>query len=69
MSRHTVELLKNTHPALEFEKLKCSQHTKLSIDFICLDCKLKMCSICAINDHRQHDIQYLENYVSFINRY
>jgi len=60
--QHTVETLNNTHPALRFEKPSCDKHTKLPVDFICVTCELKMCSLCAIEGHRQHDVQYLENY-------
>lgn len=67
MVQHTVETLNNTDPSLHFEKPNCVKHSKLSIDFICVTCELKMCSLCAIEDHRQHDVQYLENYVRFKN--
>lgn len=64
MSLHDLEKIDNIHPELPPES-KCDIHLKL-IEFICVPCQLHLCSMCAINDHRLHDIQPLENYVRII---
>lgn len=61
MSQHDLKKVDTTH--LEFvQASKCDIHLKL-IDFICITCEKQMCSNCAIDNHRNHDIQDLEKYV------
>lgn len=61
MSQHDLKKLDTTH--LEFLKaFKCDLHLK-SIDFICITCEKQMCSICAVEHNRNHDIQHMEKYV------
>lgn len=65
MSHHEVENIHFTDPEFPLES-NCDQHSKLT-DFICVTCDLLICSICAIENHRPHDIQPLEKYVRIKN--
>lgn len=59
----------NTGPHLELpQESRCDQHLKI-IDFICETCQSQICSICAIETHRQHVIHPLDKYVRIINWY
>ncbi|XP_025195551.1 RING finger protein 17-like isoform X2 [Melanaphis sacchari] len=60
MLQHDLKKLDTTH--LKFlQASKCDLHLKL-IDFICITCDRQMCSICAIDNHRHHDVQDLKKY-------
>lgn len=64
MYNHDLEKLDNIHPDFPVES-KCDLHLKL-IEYFCITCKLQICSTCAINGHRLHDTQTLEEYVRII---
>lgn len=62
MSKHQIEVINNNINLPQ--ECRCDEHLKV-IDFICLTCQLQICSICAIGNHRPHDIHPLEKYVRF----
>ncbi|ESO92159.1 hypothetical protein LOTGIDRAFT_233213 [Lottia gigantea] len=37
------------------EKPKCPNHSESEVDYYCTDCRLGMCSRCALNDHKDHE--------------
>jgi len=66
-NRHDLNKLDTTH--LEFlQTSKCDLHLKI-IDFICITCKMELCSICAVENHRHHEVHHLEKYVRIMNVY
>lgn len=65
MSQHELERIYVTNQEFPLEP-KCDQHSKL-IDFICVTCDILLCSICAIENHKQHDVQHLKRYVRIKN--
>jgi len=66
-NRHDLSKLDTTH--LEFlQASKCDLHLKI-IDFICTTCEIELCSICAVENHRHHEVHHLEKYVRIMNIY
>lgn len=61
MSLHDIEMFYNEHLKLPLEST-CHQHLKV-IDVVCITCHKQLCSFCAIENHRQHNILPLEKYV------
>ncbi|XP_022183496.1 RING finger protein 17 isoform X2 [Myzus persicae] len=59
-NQHDLNELDTTH--LEFLQVsKCDLHLKI-FDFICITCEIELCSICAVENHRHHDVQHLGKY-------
>lgn len=65
--KHGIEKLDTTYSEF-FQPTKCNFHLKLH-EFMCTTCEIQICSICAIENHRLHDIQQLEKYVRIIKMY
>jgi len=67
MSQHDLNKLDTTH--LEFlQASKCDLHLKIN-DFICITCKKELCPVCAVENHRHHELLHLEKYVRIMNIY
>ncbi|XP_050437515.1 RING finger protein 17 isoform X2 [Adelges cooleyi] len=61
-SQHIPETLNKINIQLPPEP-RCEQHMK-NIEFVCITCQLEVCSVCALDSHRPHDIIQLETYNS-----
>lgn len=67
MLQHDLNKLDTTH--LEFlQASKCDLHLKIN-DFICITCKKELCPVCAVENHRHHELLHLEKYVRIMNIY
>ncbi|XP_029343663.1 tripartite motif-containing protein 29 isoform X1 [Acyrthosiphon pisum] len=60
MSQHDLNKLDISHLEL-LQASKCDLHLKIN-DFICITCETELCPVCAVENHRHHDVHHLEKY-------
>ncbi len=64
--RHAANGLFTNHSVVDLSikstsgKLFCKQHTSKPIKYICQECSIFICTVCAINTHNAHNVQDLE---------
>lgn len=67
MSEHEIETLDYPLPEV-LEEFTCDEHKKPK-EFICDTCQLLLCSICAVEIHRLHEVLHWNNYVRITKLY
>ncbi len=64
--RHSSNSLFTSHHVVDLSvedsssKLFCKQHGSKPIKYICQECNIFICTVCAINVHNEHDVHELE---------